>query len=98
MGVDREAFVSMKTEEEREEESSFTVTLRLNKEDLAWLKADAALLRQEKLTTVVKQLAWAGHLVLQEPKTAYFAETVFNNERRNQRLGVREIAPTWGRE
>lgn len=90
------AFVPYKTEEERAEDTSITVTVRINKEDLVWLSADAVLLRQDKLTTVLKQLAYAGHLVLQEQKTAYFADTVFKNERRNERLGLREIKPQWG--
>jgi hypothetical protein len=94
--MDRPAFTPTRTEEEREAADSINVTVRIPKSDLEWLRAAGIQMRQEKITTTIKTLARLGYIALQEPKTVYLAETVFKNERNNQRLGIREIDPKWG--
>ncbi|RLC35858.1 hypothetical protein DRH27_06170 [Candidatus Falkowbacteria bacterium] len=87
------AFESAREEAERAKDKSKVVPLRLNTAELALLENDARLLRQEKIGTTIKQLVEIGRNVLHAPQTAAILEAVFNNERRNERLGIVEVEP-----
>lgn len=71
-----------------EEERQDTITIKLNKDERAWLEDMKKVIEQEKDSTAMKQLAWIGAKVLLEPKTATILETIFENKRKNKRLGI----------
>ena len=87
------AFESVREEVERADDKSKVITLRLNLAELDGLEADARLLRQEKLGTTLKQVWEIGHIVLHNPQTRAILEAAFNNERRNERLGIVDVEP-----
>lgn len=93
MGLERAAFTSTRLDEEKADDQSKVIPLRLNREELAMLEEDARFLEQEKLSTVVKQLMKIGHDAIHDPKTYKLIETVFINKRRNKRLGIEVIDP-----
>lgn len=70
------------------EESSDTFTIRLNSEERILLERIKHLIEQEKDSTAMKQIAWIGAKVLLEEKTAYLLGTIFENKRKNKRLGI----------
>ena len=93
-GIKRlKAFESVREEAERAKDQSKVITLRLNLAELESLEADARLLRQEKLGTTLKQVWEIGHIVLHSPQTRAILEAAFNNERRNERLGIVDVEP-----
>jgi len=93
MGIEKERFVPYKDQEERDQEKSKVVPLRLNREELKDLEELAKLLRQEKLGTTIKQLMKIGSHVLHTPQTAYLIDTLFINEKNNKRSGIINVNP-----
>ena len=90
-------FIPQRLPEERANDKSKLITVRLNLEELQRLKASALLLRQEKLGTVLKQLAEIGGYVLHRQETAAIIDISFNNERRNKRTGISQVDPRFER-
>lgn len=68
-----------------------TITIKLNVEERARLESMKKILEQEKDSTAIKQLALIGSKVLLEEKTSYILGTVFDNKRKNKRLGIIEF-------
>lgn len=84
-----EPFYRSRTDEERARDKSKVFTIRFNRDELRQLEEAGRLLRQEQLSTLVKQLAEIGRRrVLHDPSVAYLIDEVFNNERRNHRRGI----------
>lgn len=81
-------FIPTRLEEDRAKDKSKVITVRLNLEELEMLESDARLLRQEKIGTAIKQGWLIGRNVLHRPEMEAIIDTVFNNERRNERLGI----------
>ena len=93
MSLQRKPFTSSLLDEERAKNKSKVITVRLNLEELGMLEEDAWLLRQEKIGTAIKQGWLIGRNVLHSPEMAAIIDTVFNNERRNDRLGISIVDP-----
>lgn len=93
MVIEKEAFVPYKDQDERDQEKSKVITIRLNVDELRDLEELGKLLRQEKLGTVIKQLMKLGSHVLHDPQTEWLVETLFINERNNKRLGIINVNP-----
>jgi hypothetical protein len=90
--ADRKPFESTILDEDRKDEKTETFTIRINKEEREMLNQAKKILQQEKDGTILKQLAEIGYLyVTQDQKTAKLLEFIFNNKRRNQRLGIIEV-------
>jgi len=87
------AFESAREEAERSKDKSKVIPVRLNVQELVDLEVDARALRQEKIGTTIKQLVEIGRNVLHDQKTKAVLEAVFNNTRRNERLGIVEVQP-----
>jgi hypothetical protein len=68
-----------------------TFTIRLNKEEQEKLKQMKKLIQQEKDSTCIKQFAFYGFDVLQDKKTLLSLELLYNNLRKNKRLGIQEV-------
>ena len=64
------------------------ITCKLNANDRALLEESKKLIEQTKDSTALKQLAWIGAKVLREEKTSYLLGVIFNNKRKNLRLGI----------
>jgi len=86
----KKPFTSYSLESE-EEQGSDIFTVRLNKDDREILNNAKLLLRQQKDSTALKQLARLGSIVLHDQKTTLILNTILNNERRNKRIGIQEI-------
>lgn len=91
--VDTKPFTRTRLDEERADDKEKVLSVKLNMEELAQLEEDAHILRQEKPSTALKQLAEIGSKVIRSPETRAILESVFNNERRNQRLGIQVADP-----
>lgn len=88
MLIHEKPFTRTRLDEERAEDRGRILSVRLNDEELKRLEDDARILRQEKPATALKQLAEIGSFVIHSPETRAVLEAVFNNERRNKRLGI----------
>lgn len=88
LGLDRGAFVRTRLDEERASDQSKVITVRMNKDELERLEAAALYLGQEKISTALKQLFEVGLIVLHDPQTKAVLDLLFNNERKNKRLGI----------
>jgi len=55
------------------------------------LEKDKNLLRQTKDSTAIKQLAMIGSFVIHDKKMEGILDIVFNNSRKNERLGINEF-------
>ena len=64
--------------------------VRLNEQERATLKKCQEILEQPKQSTALKQLALIGANVVQDKKTGLILEMIFDNKRRNKRLGIVE--------
>ena len=58
----------------------------------AWIKEGAKALNQAKLSTAIKQLAYIGYteVVLNE-KMNHILDFIFNNSRKNERIGIYDL-------
>lgn len=74
-----------------EGESADTFTVKLNPEERQMFDRLKQIIEQKKDSTAMKQLAWIGSKVLLEEKMAYIMGVVFENKRKNKRIGVAEF-------
>lgn len=79
------------TLDEEDDKSTDIFTVRLNKDDRELLNNAKLLMKQQKDSTALKQLARLGALVLHDQKTTLILNTILNNDRRNKRIGISEI-------
>jgi hypothetical protein len=93
MVLERPAFVPTKLEEERAQEKSTVISLRLNQEEIQRVEDAGRLLQQEMPSSIVKQLMELGLVCLQEPETRLALRTATENVRRNVRRGVEVAEP-----
>ena len=90
MTLQKEPFKPYKLEEERNlDELVFTV--RLNIEEQLELKEAKNLLKQQKDSTALKQLAKVGFKCITSPEIKQILETILNNKRKNERVGLTEL-------
>lgn len=93
MALEHKPFTVTRLDEERAEDKGKVLSVRLNDEELKRLEEDARILRQEKPATALKQLAAIGSIVIHGQETRAILEVLFNNERRNKRLGIEYAEP-----
>ena len=74
-----------------EEKTRDIVPVALNVLEREELNACKKVLNQEKDSTALKQLARIGAKVLQEEKTDYIIRAIYDNKRKNKRLGINEF-------
>ena len=85
---DTPAFTPTRLEEERKEDKGKVITIRLNEKELGNLAKIQNILQQEKESTTVKQVFSYGMFVLQERSTAHILRVLYDNLRKNKRLGI----------
>lgn len=78
----------MKLEDEKRED---VFAIKLNEQERTLLEKMKSIIEQEKDSTAIKQLAWIGSKVILEEKTSYLLETIFENKRKNKRIGVQQF-------
>lgn len=84
-----QAFYRKKLDEEKAKEKSTVMTIRLNKEQMAMLEEVQKAINQPKASTAIKTLFYIGcYDVLQDQKTRYIIDTLFKNDRNNERTGA----------
>jgi hypothetical protein len=89
-------FHGTRLDEEKGEDRGRILSVRLELAELARLEQDARILRQEKPSTALKQLAEIGSIVIHDPQTRAVLEVIFENQRRNERLGIQVADPSFG--
>lgn len=88
MSLTKQPFINYKLEEEKGKEKREVFTVSINEDERLTLDKCKEILEQEKDSTTLKQLAWLGAKVLHDPQMTYVLQTVFDNKRRNKRMGV----------
>lgn len=73
-----------------EEKKQDVITIKLNAEERAELEHMKKVIRQPKDGTAIKQLMVIGAKVILTPWMGQLLETLFNNERKNKRMGISE--------
>jgi hypothetical protein len=96
MALVKPLFTPQRTEEERANDKSDVINVRLNASEIAILKECQKFLMQEKDSTALKQLAFIGvAFVLHDEKTRLLLDTILNNRRKNVRLGLAVEQPQY---
>jgi len=94
--IEKELFVNYRLDEEKADDDSKVFTIRLNKDEMAQFEEAAKVLQQEKLSTIIKQLALIGlQDVLHDPKVRLVLGIGFKNKQKNDRLGISTVQPNF---
>lgn len=72
----------------RAKEIPDVIPLRLNEQWKDILAEDKDLLEQTKDSTALKQLAYIGHLAIHDDLIGNIMVSLFENKRKNKRLGI----------
>lgn len=91
--IQEKPFVRMKLDEEKAQEKGKNMAIWFNDSELELLERAGVVLHQEKQATIIKQLLELGANVLFSEKSMLVRDLVFNNVRKNKRLGIEEINP-----
>jgi len=83
MVLEKEPFVKYNLEDAID-----TFTIRLNKMERARFEDDKKIIEQSKDSTAMKQLALIGSIVLRDDLMRSLFGVVFENKRKNARLGI----------
>lgn len=93
MPIEQQPFRRTRLDEDRAQDKSRILRVRLTQEEAKVFEEAARIIGQEKASTALKQLAELGSAVLQGHEKKVFADILFNNARRNYRLGIVEAQP-----
>lgn len=85
--IKKENFVNYTLEEDKNKDV-IVISLKLNKEDQALLKACKSVLEQNKNGTAIKSLVHIGAKVLLDEKTSYILGAIFKNKKNNKRNNI----------
>lgn len=88
MVLEREAFERTRLDEERAKDKGSVFSVWLNNKEIAELERYKELLQQEKDSTVIKQLAELGKILIDSDLTGSVMSLVFKNIKKNDRLGI----------
>lgn len=97
MVIERAAFTPTRLEEEKAQDKSTVISLRLNREEINRVTDAGRLLQQEMPSTIVKQLMELGLICLQRDETRAALRMSTENTRRNIQRGVVYAEPKIGR-
>ena len=94
--IQEKPFTPMRLEEERAQDKSEVLTIRLNLKEREQLNEAKRFIQQDKDSTAIKQLMFIGlQKVLHDQETHYILDVVLNNRRKNERTGVPIDTPTY---
>ena len=91
VNMEKQPFVRYSLEEDDNKKFE-TISIKINKDERLRLDEAKRLLQQPKDGTALKQVFEIGlAFVIQDQKTKLLIDTIFNNKRRNQRLGINDF-------
>ena len=90
-------FHGTRLDEERADDKSTVIGLRLNREEIARVKDAGRLMQQDMPSKIVKQLMELGLVCLQREETRAALRLATENVKRNLRRGVSEAEPRFPR-
>ena len=93
MALEHKPFVSRKDQAEREAQKGRTIGVWFNDEELADLRRYGVFLHQEKPATIIKQMLGIAANLIDEPRAVALRDLLFNNVRKNRRLGIEIVEP-----
>lgn len=94
MVLEREAFTRTRLDEERSQDRGKTSGVWFNNQELIALEELAVFFHQEKESTIIKQCIEVTKAIIEGGNpTRVVRDIVFNNVRKNKRLGIEEVAP-----
>lgn len=89
-----ESFYRTRLDEERAQDKGRTVGVWFNNDELKRLEELAVWFHQPKESTTIKHCVELALAILEgRDQTATFRDVLFNNVRKNRRLGLEEIEP-----
>lgn len=91
MSLEREPFTRYKFDEEKALEKRKIFTISLNLEEYNSLIEDMKILKQTKEGTAIKTLWKVGRNVLHDEKTGRIIKLIFENQRKNERIGISDV-------
>ena len=91
--LERPAFVPTRLDEDRENDKGKTIGVWFNDAELINFKEYGIFLHQEKPATIIKQMMALGAKLTDDKKIRAVRDLVFNNVRKNKRLGISEVEP-----
>ena len=68
-------------------------TMSLNTKEMEQLKEDMQSLQQSKPSTAMKQMWQIARFVLHQSEMGYISRLLYNNMRRNVRIGINDVEP-----
>lgn len=96
MPLEKKPFVNYKDQEERAAQKGKTFGVWLTKNELEQLEDLGRFFHQEKLSSVIKHCIEIEHAKLTgKEEKVVLRDVLFNNMRKNQRLGITEIKPNF---
>lgn len=94
MAIERPAFVPSRLEEERAKDKGKTEGIWFNNEERERLELIAVFFHQQKISTTIKHCIDVTAAIIEgKHSAAVIRELVFNNVRKNRRIGLEEIEP-----
>lgn len=94
MPLEREAFTRTRLDEERAKDRGKTSGVWFNNSELLDLEEIAVFFHQEKESTTIKHCVELTKAIIEgSQKEKVIRDIVFNNVRKNRRLGIEEIEP-----
>ena len=89
--IEKKPFENYTLEEEKQYEKFETISMKLNKEERRQLEIDKQALQQDKDSTAIKQMWQIARFVLHDSEMGKISRVLYNNVRRNVRLGINEV-------
>ena len=86
--IDERLIQEVKFKRKNEELTADVITVKVNEEERQLLEQVKKVIEQEKDSTALKQLAWIGAKVCTHPLMMIILETIYDNKRKNKRLGI----------
>lgn len=94
MPIEQEPFTATRLEEERAKDKGRTMGVWFSNEELKQLEELAVWFHQPKESTTVKHCVEMTRAILEgRDQMAAFRDILFNNTRKNRRMGIEELDP-----
>lgn len=94
MSLEQEPFRRMRLDEERSQDKGKTSGVWFNNQELIDLETLAVFFHQEKESTTIKHCVELAKAIIEGGSSErVIRDIVFNNVRKNKRLGIEEVAP-----
>jgi len=92
MVLQRQPFTKLRLDEDKLNDKRKIFTISLNIEEYNQLIEDMKILHQAKEGTALKLLWKVGRDVLHDQKTGRIIRLIFDNQRKNERIGISDVS------